>query len=419
VYVAAVARELTRAGLHVAVAAPSVGATHSWTYNHENVPVFRYPIPAAPTRSEARGEVAARGTEVFHRWLRTQQPDVVHFHTFVTGLDLIEIEQARAAGARVFVTSHSSALGYVCVRGTLARWGSQPCDGVLSPRRCAACALQHRGVPRPVAHAAAALPLTLARAVDRFEHPIGTALGLPSFIERRAQRQRQLFEQIDGFFALTDAARDILIANGAPAEKITVNRLGIDTRSIEPRRTVKRSRPPITVGYLGRFDPIKGLPDLLRAVESLQPDLPFCLEIRGTGDSAEARALRRSCELAASRDPRISVGDAVPRDEVASVLASWDAVCCPGVSLEGGPTVAIEAFAVGTPVIGSRFGGLAEIVCHGVNGTLVSPGDWRGLAAAIQSIAEHPSMLDEWRRNLPPVRTMGNVTADYLAAYRR
>jgi glycosyltransferase involved in cell wall biosynthesis len=418
VYVAAVARELARAGLNVAIAAPSASATESSSYTHENVPVFRYPIPPLPTRREARGEDAARGTEAFHEWLRVERPDVVHFHTFVTGLDLLEVEQARAAGARVFVTSHSSALGYVCLRGTLARWGTEPCDGVIRPRRCAACALEHRGIARPVAWAAAALPSALARVADRFEHPIGTALGLPSYIERRAERQRRLFDQIDRFFALTTAARDILIANGAPPQKVAVNRLGIDTDSLKPRSSMRRSSSPITIGYLGRFDPIKGISDLVRAVASLDRAVPVRLDIRGAGATDEAVAVRRACEAAASGDSRISVGGAVPRDQVADVLAGWDVLCCPGLSLEGGPTVAMEAFAVGTPVIGTRFGGLAELVDEGQNGALVAPGDWRALAEVIRALAEQPSTIDDWRRKLPAVRTMQNVTAEYLSAYR-
>ena len=93
-------------------------------------------------------------------------------------------------------------------------------------------------------------------------------------------------------------------------------------------------------------------------------------------------------------------------------------LCCPSVCLEGGPTVAIEAHAAGTPVVGTRIGGLAELVTDGVNGRLVAPGDWRALAAALVEIASDPAgTVDRWRSMIPPSRSMDEVTADYLDLY--
>ena len=56
-------------------------------------------------------------------------------------------------------------------------------------------------------------------------------------------------------------------------------------------------------------------------------------------------------------------------------LGEFETKDYPSLVAEGGPTVAIEAHAVGTPVIGTRIGGLAELVTDGVNGRLVAPGD--------------------------------------------
>jgi glycosyltransferase involved in cell wall biosynthesis len=420
VYVAAVARELQRAGIDVRVAAPLAGATRAEITEHDGIPVFRYPIPEAPTRAEARGDDVARGAESFHEWLAATSPDIVHVHTFVTGLDLIEIERARSAGTRVFVTSHSSALGYLCLRGTLLRWGTEACDGVIRPRLCAACALQHRGVSRWMAQAAAALPMTVARVADRVDHPVGTGLGLRAHVAARARRQQRLFQQIDGFFALTEAARSMLVANGAPASKVHVNRLGVDRDVVPPCQAARgpRVRRQIKIGYLGRLDPIKGVADLLRAVTHLSNDVPVQVDICGVGEDAAALQVRDACLAAAARDARISLRGPVPREHVASTLASWDLLCCPGLSLEGGPTVALEAFAVGTPVVGTRFGGLAEIVSDGHNGRLVEPGDWQALSTVLRQVAEKPGLIDEWRRHIPAVRSMQDVATDYLEAYR-
>ena len=84
------------------------------------------------------------------------------------------------------------------------------------------------------------------------------------------------------------------------------------------------------------------------------------------------------------------------------------------------PTVALEAHAVGTPVIGSRIGGLAEIVEDGENGLLTKPGDPRGLARAIERIlSDDGASLQFFRSNLSIPRTMDDIVEDYLRIYDR
>jgi glycosyltransferase involved in cell wall biosynthesis len=80
--------------------------------------------------------------------------------------------------------------------------------------------------------------------------------------------------------------------------------------------------------------------------------------------------------------------------------------------------VAIEAHAVGTPVIGSRIGGLAEIVEDGANGRLLPPGDSQALGSSIREVAEDPERIESWRSRLPAPRTMDEVARDYVKLYQ-
>ena len=93
-YVSGLCRKIRDAGHEVCVAAPDPGQDRPRTYWHDGVAVFRYPIPNEPTRGECQGRITVRGTEHFHEWLKEQEPNIVHFHTFGTGLGLHEIKAA-------------------------------------------------------------------------------------------------------------------------------------------------------------------------------------------------------------------------------------------------------------------------------------------------------------------------------------
>ena len=76
VYVSELAKRLRACGHDVLIAAPEATGHRERTYEEGGCRVYRYPIPAMPTREEAQGLVPVRGVERFHRWLATQRPDV-------------------------------------------------------------------------------------------------------------------------------------------------------------------------------------------------------------------------------------------------------------------------------------------------------------------------------------------------------
>src|SRR5262249_27674087 len=155
------------------------------------------------------------------------EPDVVHLHTFVTGVGPHEISAARAAGARVYVTTHAGGLGFLCQRGTMMQWGRTLCDGVALPDKCAACAIEGQGVPAALARVLGRVPLAAGRVLGELPGPVGTALGMTRLIERNTERQAAMLDAVDGFFVLTEWARHAMSANGFDTRCVVVNRLGI------------------------------------------------------------------------------------------------------------------------------------------------------------------------------------------------
>ena len=72
-------------------------------------------------------------------------------------------------------------------------------------------------------------------------------------------------------------------------------------------------------------------------------------------------------------------------------------------SWENFPHTVVEALAVGTPVIATRTGGVAEVLADGENGLVVEPGDVDALAAAIERFFADPELAARLRANAAAV----------------
>jgi len=57
--------------------------------------------------------------------------------------------------------------------------------------------------------------------------------------------------------------------------------------------------------------------------------------------------------------------------------------------------VAMEAMALGKPVVATSVGGVPEVVVDGQTGILVQPGDPAGLAAAVVEVLSDPARAEE------------------------
>jgi len=78
------------------------------------------------------------------------------------------------------------------------------------------------------------------------------------------------------------------------------------------------------------------------------------------------------------------------REDVPEVLASLSALVLPSTAHEGIPQAVLQAHAMARPVVGSRIGGIPDIVTHGVTGLLAEPGNGEDLAKQIGEVLAHP-----------------------------
>jgi len=92
---------------------------------------------------------------------------------------------------------------------------------------------------------------------------------------------------------------------------------------------------------------------------------------------------------------------AQPRERVVELFAAADASILSS-SWENFPHTVVEALAVGTPVIATMTGGVAEVVTNEENGLLVPAGDADGLAAAVRRYFEDSPLRERLRAHAEP-----------------
>jgi glycosyltransferase involved in cell wall biosynthesis len=88
----------------------------------------------------------------------------------------------------------------------------------------------------------------------------------------------------------------------------------------------------------------------------------------------------------------------LPRVEVLELFRAADAALLSS-SWENFPHTVVEALAVGTPVIATRSGGVAEVVRDGENGLVVEPGDLDALTASIRRYFDDEALRQALRAN--------------------
>ena len=139
------------------------------------------------------------------------------------------------------------------------------------------------------------------------------------------------------------------------------------------------ARGPV-VGFVGRIEPRKGVLDLIAAAPAIRAASPGA-EVVIVGDDPWDAFPDYLAQVRAARD----VVHVPWHDNAPGVMRHFDVLVAPSHQEPFG-TVVSEAMAVGTPVVATRVGGLAEVVDDGVTGLLVEPGEPDALAAAVLDV---------------------------------
>jgi glycosyltransferase involved in cell wall biosynthesis len=83
------------------------------------------------------------------------------------------------------------------------------------------------------------------------------------------------------------------------------------------------------------------------------------------------------------------------RKDVLSLLRLADLFVLPSTKREGLGVALIEAISQGLALVGTRIGGIPEVIENNVNGILIPPGNSKSLAEALDRLIENQNLRDE------------------------
>ena len=293
------------------------------------------------------------------------RPDVVHLnniHRQIT-LSILDAPYLKEHHVPVFYTAHDYVTvcpGYLMLDGE-----GRVCDACLEDGKYRHC-IENRCVKGSRAKSALAA------------------------LEASFNSSHHSNERIDRVIAPSRFMRSKLIEGGWPEGKVEALQNFADdailARASGVADDVTDRESPYLL-FFGRLSAEKGVDVLLRAFDAAAPSLPRDMRLIVVGDGPDAAEFR---DLAVSLDsaPRIEfagyqTGDAlqtyVERASLAIASSRWR---------ENMPYSIVEAFAAGTPVVGTRIGGIPELVTDGVTGFACEPGDVATMADAIVRGAE-------------------------------
>jgi len=199
-------------------------------------------------------------------------------------------------------------------------------------------------------------------------------------------RERVLWPLVSRFIALAPTHKKYLTEEESlPAEKVEVIRNGIDIQRLRSASPVSREelgipRGAFVTGNVSILRPEKGHDVLLKAAKLVVAEAAEAFFVV-VGDGPERNSIESAVRREGLERNFMILGY---KDEAARYIFCFDiAVISSYPSVETYPLFALEAMALGKPVVSTSVGSLADIVEDGRTGLLVPPGDPEKLAAAI------------------------------------
>ncbi|WP_244475728.1 glycosyltransferase [Methylobacterium sp. Leaf466] len=281
--------------------------------------------------------------------IAAQRPDVAHVHNIYHHISPSFLPLLRQAGIPVVMTLHD--LKIACPAYTMLSQG-KVCE------RCRGGRIYNVAVRRCVKNSVALSGLVM--------------------VETLIHRMLDIYDRnVDRFVVPSRFYIDKLVEWGWPRERFVHIPNFVDVDDFTPSHL-----PGEGFLYVGRLSPEKGLDTLIRAAAKAGQRVAL------VGSGAMEPHLR---SLAAETGGDVHFLGYLTGEGLHDAIRSSRAVVLASTWYENGPISLMEAYALGRPVIGTRIGGIPEMIREDVTGLIVPPNDADALAAAMTRLAAMPA----------------------------
>ena len=230
----------------------------------------------------------------------------------------------------------------------------------------------------------------------------GTPLDRPAvrpFVRAVTGARNLLLRDADAFVAMSRRIRDEFVEAGVPAERVALIPHGVDTDRFRPatarervelRQALHLPAGGVLITYTGRLLRGKGLEALLDAFATAaasEPRVHLLLVGSGAGQTLSVEDALKARVGGHGLASRVTFAGRV--ENVEDWLRASDVFAFPSVFEALGISL-VEAAACGLPCVGSRTGGIVDVVEDGASGLLVDPGHSENLGAALRALVADP-----------------------------
>lgn len=232
-------------------------------------------------------------------------------------------------------------------------------------------------------------------------------------------------ERSDGVTAVSQSLADAtkkLFGDVKPIEvipnSVNLSRFKPVKNGKTERRRLAKPDEKILV-HASNFRPVKRVPDVVRIFDRVRKKLPARLVLLGDGPE-----MSKIVQLVDRLGLRQSVTFFGPVEDIENVLPYTDLFLLPsGRPGESFGLAALESMACGVPVVATDYGGIPEVIDHGVNGYLCDVGDVECMSnLAIQALSDgrlHARLRRAARRKAETAFQPETITQRYEELYFR
>lgn len=406
-YVLNLSKELIKLGYKVFVIIPAVGKT-SENYEYEGIKVSSFKVPVKVNAKEMNGLEKPSGIYEFKHILQSIEPVIFHLHSLSRSIHAEHIRIANEMGIKTVFTAHLG--GTFCVNGDFLLFEEKQCDGKVGTLRCLSCFIKNKSKK------SISISKLFGVIIDKLILKSPVKVKYPAFhIVNYKLKQIELLKQHCNInIAIAEWLNDAFKVNGLPNVKVV--KQGVDSAFIKTNDKEIKPDNKINLIFVGRMHPDKGVHLLLNALEdNLARFFDLTIVTIPSEDEKEYyHYIKRQFEKLGYKN----WFENLTTSAVANKIFISDLLVLPSTKNEAAPLVILEANANRTPVIGSDYIAIKEMINHGIDGLLFKNNSVHSLKKLLKRIIDESDLIGRLSNNITKVRTFEIVAKEHDILYR-